>query len=188
MPFFTLITVCYDNIKGLRATRDSIQAQGFRDFEWIVIDGLSSDGTAEMLQATDAQWISEPDQGIYDAMNKGLARAGGAVCDLPECRGHAGRAGRSGPAGRFYRAIRGGFHLCRFVGGNRRAAPLQDRACRSRHQDRDDHPSSGDGLPAGGVSQQNALQGRLEQFGIRRSAGTVPPLTNASIFTIQAVL
>ena len=76
----SVITVCYNNLTGLRLTRESVVSQTLRDFEWIVIDGKSDDGTPEYLAGLDPQpdcWISEEDDGVYDAMNKGLARASG---------------------------------------------------------------------------------------------------------------
>lgn len=77
MALFSIITVTYNNAEGLRKTATSVLAQTYDDYEWIVIDGGSADGTADFLGGTDAQWISEADHGIYDAMNKGLARATG---------------------------------------------------------------------------------------------------------------
>lgn len=77
MPRFSVITVTRDNLPGLRRTANSLDSQTYRDFDWIVIDGASRDGTPAFLAATDAQWLSEPDTGIYDAMNKGLIRATG---------------------------------------------------------------------------------------------------------------
>ena len=77
MPRYSIITITRDNLPGLRRTAASLAVQSCRDFEWIVIDGASTDGTPAFLAATDAQWSSEPDHGIYDAMNKGLARATG---------------------------------------------------------------------------------------------------------------
>lgn len=77
MALFSVITVTRNNLDGLKRTHASLRAQNFTDHEWIVIDGASDDGTAVFLQAIDANFISEPDRGIYDAMNKGLARAHG---------------------------------------------------------------------------------------------------------------
>lgn len=74
---FSIITVTRNNLKGLQATADSLRAQTHRDFEWIVIDGDSGDGTKNYLTTLPAQTLSEPDRGIYDAMNKGIDRAGG---------------------------------------------------------------------------------------------------------------
>ena len=71
----SIITVCWNNLCGLKATHDSIRAQSFRDYEWIVIDGGSSDGTVEYLKniARPDFYVSETDNGIYDAMNKGFS-------------------------------------------------------------------------------------------------------------------
>lgn len=76
-PLFSIITVTRNNLDGLRATHDSLKAQDCTDYEWIVIDGASSDTTADFLKTCDADWLSEPDNGIYDAMNKGIAKARG---------------------------------------------------------------------------------------------------------------
>ena len=76
-PLFSIITVTLNNLGGLKKTHDSLRIQNNADYEWIVIDGGSADGTADYLKTTTAQWISEADRGIYDAMNKGLERACG---------------------------------------------------------------------------------------------------------------
>lgn len=76
----SIITVTRNNLEGLRRTAESVAAQVWRDFEWIVVDGDSSDGTKEYLQQLSPQpdcWTSEPDRGVYDAMNKGLSAARG---------------------------------------------------------------------------------------------------------------
>lgn len=74
----SIITVNRNNIKGLRKTFDSVLMQSFRDFEWIVVDGGSTDGSKEFI-AENAEkfsyWISEPDSGIYNAMNLGSQMA-----------------------------------------------------------------------------------------------------------------
>ncbi len=75
--FFSVITVTRNNLSGLRRTCSSLKSQTCRDFEWIVIDGASEDSTPVFLATTSAQWISEPDTGLYDAMNKGIDRAQG---------------------------------------------------------------------------------------------------------------
>jgi putative colanic acid biosynthesis glycosyltransferase len=72
---FTIATVCLNNLAGLHATAKTIAAQDFTNFEWIVIDGASTDGTLEWLEsqsATYLRWVSAKDKGLYDAMNKGL--------------------------------------------------------------------------------------------------------------------
>lgn len=74
---FSIITITRDNIEGLKKTQDSLHWQVCRDFEWIVIDGASKDGTKKFLQTVTAHWISEKDHGIYDAMNKGIGYATG---------------------------------------------------------------------------------------------------------------
>ncbi len=77
---FSIITICRNHLDGLKATAASIETQDFRDYEWIVIDGASTDGTPAYLQSLSnqhLQYVSEPDDGIYDAMNKGIARATG---------------------------------------------------------------------------------------------------------------
>lgn len=79
-PRFSLITIVRNNAEGLEVTRKSVRSQDFADFEWVVIDGASTDGTAERvlsLAAEGANVLSERDTGIYDAMNKGLVRAHG---------------------------------------------------------------------------------------------------------------
>lgn len=76
----SVITVNYNNKAGLQRTIDSVVCQTWRDFEWIVIDGGSTDGSKEFLEQYQqhfAYWCSEPDGGVYNAMNKGIARAKG---------------------------------------------------------------------------------------------------------------
>lgn len=76
----SIITVNLNNRDGLQKTIDSVVSQTFRDFEWIVIDGGSTDGSKELIeQYADhfAYWVSEPDKGIYNAMNKGIKVANG---------------------------------------------------------------------------------------------------------------
>ena len=77
---YSIITVNYNNREGLKRTIESVIHQTFRDFEFIVIDGGSTDGSAEVLKAYDehiSYWVSEKDNGIYDAMNKGIRKATG---------------------------------------------------------------------------------------------------------------
>lgn len=81
----SIITITYNNLDGLRRTADSVSAQTCRDMEWIVVDGGSTDGTKEWLdnaQCTmrNAQFLSEPDKGVYDAQNKGIRLAKGGFC------------------------------------------------------------------------------------------------------------
>lgn len=78
-PLVTIITVVRNAAATLPATLDSVAAQSFRDFEYIVQDGASTDGTREMLAASDVvtDWCSEPDAGVFDAMNRAVRRARG---------------------------------------------------------------------------------------------------------------
>lgn len=79
---FSIITITRNHLAGLQDTQKSLMGQSCTDYEWIVIDGASTDGTADFLGTLRTgpvlpRWISEPDCGIYDAMNKGLERASG---------------------------------------------------------------------------------------------------------------
>ena len=74
---FSIVTVSYNTISRLEKTYESLGAQRFDSFEWIVIDAGSEDGSKSFLRTTFANWVSEPDQGIYDAMNKGIEKAQG---------------------------------------------------------------------------------------------------------------
>ena len=76
----SIITVNLNNREGLQKTIDSVICQTFRDFEWIVIDGGSTDGSKELIEQYAghfAYWVSEPDKGVYNAMNKGIRVAKG---------------------------------------------------------------------------------------------------------------
>lgn len=77
----SIITATFNSAETLPALIASVRAQSDRSSEWIVVDGGSSDETvAQLREASDVvtQWISEPDFGIYDALNKGLLRARGS--------------------------------------------------------------------------------------------------------------
>jgi glycosyltransferase involved in cell wall biosynthesis len=80
----SIITVAYQSAKTLEHTLQSVQEQDYANIEHIVIDGGSKDGTIEILQKYDAhiRWVSEPDHGIYDAMNKGIQMATGEVIGM----------------------------------------------------------------------------------------------------------
>ncbi|UFH56395.1 glycosyltransferase family 2 protein [Spirosoma sp. KNUC1025] len=80
MPTISIITITYNAERFLERTIQSIVAQQGTDFEYIVIDGASTDGTLDIIRRYKQHittWISERDQGLYDAMNKGLHRAKG---------------------------------------------------------------------------------------------------------------
>lgn len=75
----SVITICY-NEKNIRKTCESIVNQSWQDFEWIVVDGGSTDGTLDILSEYKDRidlLISEPDNGVYNAMNKGIVKAAG---------------------------------------------------------------------------------------------------------------
>ena len=85
----SVITINRNNAEGLRKTMESVFAQTYRDFEYIVVDGASSDGSVNVIkenaqkvekglcQLAKFKWVSEPDTGIYNAMNKGIEIAEG---------------------------------------------------------------------------------------------------------------
>lgn len=79
MPLFSVITINYNNAAGLKQTISSVVSQSFPDFEFIVIDGLSTDGSIACVEAEPRinSWLSESDKGIYDAQNKGILKASG---------------------------------------------------------------------------------------------------------------
>jgi glycosyltransferase involved in cell wall biosynthesis len=80
MPKLSIITINYNDLEGLQRTVESIVNQTWQEFEYIVIDGGSTDGSKEYFESQAIHldyWVSEPDKGIYSAMNKGIAKATG---------------------------------------------------------------------------------------------------------------
>ena len=78
----SIITVCYNSSKTIEKAFQSILSQSYENIELIVIDGLSFDGTLEIIKRYEScitKYISEPDKGLYDAMNKGVALATGDI-------------------------------------------------------------------------------------------------------------
>ena len=84
----SIITINYNNAEGLRKTLASVASQTYRDIEHIIIDGGSSDGSVDVIREYESTnrscdnpliiiWSSEPDKGIYNAMNKGILKATG---------------------------------------------------------------------------------------------------------------
>lgn len=85
-PLFSIITVCYNAASTIEDTLQSVVAQTYHRVEYIIIDGKSTDGTLSIVHRYANRvhtLVSEPDKGLYDAMNKGLSRAtGDYVCFL----------------------------------------------------------------------------------------------------------
>ena len=80
---YSIITINYNNKEGIRRTIKNVFSQTNTDYEYIVIDGGSTDGSVEVIQKyaeNITYWISEKDNGIYHAMNKGVAQAQGDYC------------------------------------------------------------------------------------------------------------
>ena len=79
-PKISIVTVCYNSAKFLEEAINSVVIQDYPNIEYIVVDGGSTDGTVAIIQRNEQyieKWISEPDGGIYDAMNKGIDMASG---------------------------------------------------------------------------------------------------------------
>ena len=84
----SIITATYNSERTLRDTMESILSQTFQDFEYIIVDGASKDATLDIIREYEPRfqgkmrYLSEPDKGIYDAMNKGFAMATGDVIGI----------------------------------------------------------------------------------------------------------
>ena len=84
----SIITTAYNSARTLRDTMESVLRQTYTDYEYIIVDGSSKDGTVDLIREYEPRfegrmrWISEPDRGIYDAMNKGIVMATGEVVGL----------------------------------------------------------------------------------------------------------
>jgi glycosyltransferase involved in cell wall biosynthesis len=81
----SIITVCYNSVATLEKTILSVAGQTYANIEYIIVDGNSNDGTIDIIQNNQDkinQWISEPDKGLYDAMNKGIAMATGDIVGI----------------------------------------------------------------------------------------------------------
>ena len=85
-PFFSVVTVVWNNFSTIERTISSVLSQSFRNFEYIIIDGKSDDGTVEIIKKytsdSRVKFISEKDNGIYDAMNKGIKLSSGNFIHL----------------------------------------------------------------------------------------------------------
>lgn len=84
-PLISIITVVYNGEKYLQQTINSVCNQTYKNIEYIIVDGNSSDGTLDIIKQNESnitKWISEPDKGLYDAMNKGIAMASGDLIGM----------------------------------------------------------------------------------------------------------
>ena len=82
-PLLSIVTVCYDSESTITKTIDSVLNQGMKNYEYLIIDGGSTDRTVEIIKSYESRfegklkWISEKDSGWYDAMNKGIRMSNG---------------------------------------------------------------------------------------------------------------
>jgi glycosyltransferase involved in cell wall biosynthesis len=77
MPKLSIITINYNDLEGLKRTVESVVNQTWKEFEYIVIDGGSADGSTTYIESQSSEidyWVTEPDKGIYNTMNKGKHR------------------------------------------------------------------------------------------------------------------
>lgn len=87
-PQFSIITICYNSSATIERTIKSVLAQTFTDYEYIIVDGGSKDSTLDIVKKYEPlfegrmKWKSEPDKGIYDAMNKGIERSSGTIIGI----------------------------------------------------------------------------------------------------------
>lgn len=87
-PLVSVITVCRNSERYLRQTMESVLAQTYPEIEYVVIDGGSTDGTLAIIRSFEPRfagrlrWMSEPDDGIYHAMNKGIAQSSGELVGI----------------------------------------------------------------------------------------------------------
>jgi glycosyltransferase involved in cell wall biosynthesis len=84
-PLISVITVCFNSEKYLEETIKSVINQSYSNIEYIIVDGGSTDGTLNVIRKYEkyiSKWISEPDDGIYDAMNKGIKMSNGELIGI----------------------------------------------------------------------------------------------------------
>lgn len=87
-PLFSIITISFNSSKTIERTIKSVLSQTFDNYEYIIVDGASKDGTLDIVKKYEPlfegrmKWKSEPDSGIYDAMNKGIRMATGDIIGI----------------------------------------------------------------------------------------------------------
>jgi glycosyltransferase involved in cell wall biosynthesis len=90
-PLISVVTVCRNSAKTIQRTLESVLQQGYPHIEYLVVDGASTDGTVDIIReyvakfqsrGSQFRWVSEADQGIYDAMNKGIGMARGEIIGI----------------------------------------------------------------------------------------------------------
>lgn len=87
-PLFSIITISFNSAKTIEKTIQSVLAQTFTDYEYIIVDGASKDSTVDIIKRYEPlfegkmKWISEPDHGIYNAMNKGIKLSYGEIIGI----------------------------------------------------------------------------------------------------------
>ncbi len=228
-PLFSIITVTLNNIAGLKKTYESLCAQSNQNFEWIIIDGVSTDGTIEFLNSQNLIHTSEPDNGIYDAMNKGISHVSGQyilflnagdTLASPETLEKINRKldnqdydfiyGDSLEQNKQDQTYKRARHHSKILHGMfthhqamlYSADILKDLRYNEKFKIAADYDltlrtikKSKNILPlnfpicifeAGGISQQQVLKGRIEQFKIRMQH-KIPLLKNMSIFSLQTL-
>lgn len=87
-PKFSIITITFNSEKTIERTLNSVLSQTFKDYEYIIVDGASKDRTMDIVRKYEPlfegrmKWKSEPDTGIYNAMNKGIMRSSGEIIGI----------------------------------------------------------------------------------------------------------
>ena len=223
MPRYSIITVTKDNLVGLKKTHTSVQSQTYTDYEWIVIDGGSKDGTRTFLKTTQADWISEPDEGLYDAMNKGIDKAKGeyiifmnagdqfadskVLNELSQYDADFIYGDALEGESRHYKKAKSHTNMACGMFTHHQAMVYNRRALGATRYDLQYTVAADYDLTVrvlknlrnvvyapnplcifetGGLSQQQALQGRKEQFNVRQNLNIVPPWQNHLIYWGQA--